>query len=413
MKHLMRERNVRGYPDEPFLAATQTKGVVRKEDYENRTVLALKDLHLLKLVEEGDFVISLRSFQGGIEHARHRGIISPAYTILYPDDPSLHPYLASLFKSRAFIDALCLYVTGIRQGQNIDYVRLSRSPIPVPPAEEREAIARFVADFDQRCRRFVSNRRRLIEVLNEQKQIMTQRAIASPSTTLHRLRDLVADPKREVERCGDHQYTPVGLYNWGRGIFHKTPRRGKDLGDSVFFWLEEGDLVFSGQFAWEGAVSVARRKDHRCIASHRYPVFVSTTASVRTGYLESFFQSSAGQLLMDVNSRGAAGRNRPLNARALLREMIPVPSVHEQLAIEEFGDRLQGISHVVGRQITLVREYLTRLIADVVTGKVDVRGLAPPEPLPADEIGEGDSAEGLDDDEMQGDEPAIIEENLP
>src|SRR3990172_1590129 len=64
MKTILRERSEKGYPNEPLLAATQTKGVVRKEQYENRTVLALKDLHLLKLVRVGDFVISLRSFHG-------------------------------------------------------------------------------------------------------------------------------------------------------------------------------------------------------------------------------------------------------------------------------------------------------------------------------------------------------------
>src|SRR5918994_1286199 len=74
MKTVLRERVQKGFPDEPLLAATQTKGVVRKEEYENRTVLALKDLHLLKLVRVGDFVISLRSFQGGIEYAREQGI---------------------------------------------------------------------------------------------------------------------------------------------------------------------------------------------------------------------------------------------------------------------------------------------------------------------------------------------------
>ena len=54
-KTLLAERSQKGFPDEPLLAATQTKGVVRKEHYDNRTVLALKDLHLLKLVRVGDF----------------------------------------------------------------------------------------------------------------------------------------------------------------------------------------------------------------------------------------------------------------------------------------------------------------------------------------------------------------------
>jgi type I restriction enzyme S subunit len=83
-KILFQERVQKGFPNEPLLAATQTKGVVRKEDYGTRTVTAQKDLHLLKLVEQGDYVISLRSFQGGIEFAHCRGIISPAYTVLKP-----------------------------------------------------------------------------------------------------------------------------------------------------------------------------------------------------------------------------------------------------------------------------------------------------------------------------------------
>src|SRR5699024_5508279 len=81
-RRVFNERSVKVFPNEPLLAATQTKGVVLKSKYENRTVVALNNLETLKLVEEGDFVISLRSFQGGIELAHDKGIISPAYTVL-------------------------------------------------------------------------------------------------------------------------------------------------------------------------------------------------------------------------------------------------------------------------------------------------------------------------------------------
>src|ERR1700722_6865183 len=143
MKFLFGERTQKGFPNEPLLAATQTKGVVRKEDYGERTVTASKDLHLLKLVEQGDFVISLRSFQGGIEVAHCRGIISPAYTVLTPRPGSRKAYFKYFFKSSDFINSLTLFVTGIREGQNIDYVRLSRAYLPLPPEDEQEAISRF------------------------------------------------------------------------------------------------------------------------------------------------------------------------------------------------------------------------------------------------------------------------------
>ncbi len=166
-KILFNERSEKGYPNEPLLAATQTKGVVRKEQYESRTVLALKDLHLLKLVCVGDFVISLRSFQGGIEYAHEQGIISPAYTILVVKNTENHRYLAHLFKSMPYIENLRFFVTGIRQGQNIDYEKLSRSRLPIPPLLEQTAIVEYLdrttADIDTT----IARARREIELLQE------------------------------------------------------------------------------------------------------------------------------------------------------------------------------------------------------------------------------------------------------
>src|SRR5882672_6211600 len=111
LKHVLAERSEKEHPNEPLLAATQTKGVVLKTDYENRTVEAMKDLHNLKLVVPSDFVISLRSFQGGIEYARCRGIISPAYTILVPRKNTRRCYFSHFFKSPHFISSLKLFVT--------------------------------------------------------------------------------------------------------------------------------------------------------------------------------------------------------------------------------------------------------------------------------------------------------------
>ena len=176
-KTLLKTRNEKGFRNEPLLAATQTKGVVRKDQYEHRTVLALKDLQLLKLVREGDFVISLRSFQGGIEYARNQGIISPAYTVLYSHPPRVQPYLALLFKSSPYIENLTLHVTGIRQGQNIDYSELSRSYLPLPPLEEQAAIVRYLGYVDRRIRRYVRAKERLIGLLEEEKQAFVNQAV--------------------------------------------------------------------------------------------------------------------------------------------------------------------------------------------------------------------------------------------
>lgn len=151
IKHLFRERVEKGFPNEPLLAATQNMGVVPKKVYGQRTVEATKDLHLLKLVKVGDFVISLRSFQGGIELAYYQGIISPAYTILVPEGISID-YFKHLGKSSIFIKLLTQCITGIREGQNIDYSMLREIRIPVPSLDEQKKIARYLDSIDARIR---------------------------------------------------------------------------------------------------------------------------------------------------------------------------------------------------------------------------------------------------------------------
>ena len=143
IKRLFDERVEKGYPEEPLLAATQNMGVVPKNVYGQRTVEATKDLELLKLVRKGDFVISLRSFQGGIELAHYQGIISPAYTVMIPKGITTE-YFKHLAKSKVFIELLKQCVTGIREGQNIDYTKLKGIRIPVPPIEEQIKIAAYL-----------------------------------------------------------------------------------------------------------------------------------------------------------------------------------------------------------------------------------------------------------------------------
>lgn len=103
-------------------------------------------------------------------------------------------------------------------------------------------------------------------------------------------------------------------------------------------------------------------------------------------------------MLLDQHSRGAAGRNRPLNLRTLLKEQVPVPPYEMQVAIDNELAATAPLRTQAARAIDLLRELRTRLIADVVTGKLDVREVAErlpderDEPEPLDEV-EVDSTE--------------------
>ena len=284
-------------------------------------------------------------------------------------------FLVYSMSSRRYLD----WVGSLVRGSTRD--RVSRSmlgsvSVPFPPLPEQTAIVRFLDHADRRIRRYIRAKQKLSALLEEQRKNATQEAIRSPSTTSHRL-EVVADLiKRPIDRVSDNRYTPIGLYNRGRGIFRKEPRSGNDLGDSDFFWVEDGDLVISGQFAWEGAVALASDAERGCVASHRYPILRGKPNVLDSGFLLAFFQTDWGQLLLDNHSRGAAGRNRPLNARTLLKEKISLPPLRSQLRIVEMLRREAHVRQQAENWSKLLTEYRTRLIADVVTGKLDVREAA-------------------------------------
>jgi len=144
LKDIFNERTDKGYPDEPLLIASQDKGVTLKASYSRHTMTVQKNFHTQKLVKKADFVISLRSFEGGIETAHYRGIISAAYTIMYPINEQGSGYYKHLFKSSKFISLLVTHTTGIREGRNINYQQLKRDVIPVPNPVERQKIASYL-----------------------------------------------------------------------------------------------------------------------------------------------------------------------------------------------------------------------------------------------------------------------------
>lgn len=170
MKYCFSERSEKNHPEEPILCATQSQGVIPQSMYQNRVVVVNKGFEGLKFVKVGDFVISLRSFEGGIEYAYYQGIISAAYTILTPLDTDNADYFKLLFKCYPFIQVLQTCVTGIREGQNINYQMLGRKFIPIPPVEEQRDIVAHIESKCSKVNSLITELEAEIEYLKEYKQ---------------------------------------------------------------------------------------------------------------------------------------------------------------------------------------------------------------------------------------------------
>lgn len=143
-KRLFADISIKNYPDETILSATQDKGVIPRSDNDDSVVMPSGDRSNYKLVEIDDFVISLRSFQGGIEYSAYRGLVSPAYTVLKAKTEIGTSFYKYLFKTSYFISALNTIITGIRDGKNINYSDFAELILPVPPLEEQKRIGEIL-----------------------------------------------------------------------------------------------------------------------------------------------------------------------------------------------------------------------------------------------------------------------------
>lgn len=360
---------------EELLSVSHLTGVTPRSQ-KNVTMFKAASYVGSKLCRPGDIVINtLWAWMAALGASRHVGIVSPAYGVYRPHrTDSFNPaYLDYLLRTRAYVAEYIGRSTGIRSSRLRLYPnQFLDIALIQPPLPEQDQIVAYLHAQDAHIARFIKAKRELIALMAEQRGVLAERAIASSETQYLRLDRVVSLLATPIIREPEVTYTPIGMFNRGRGIFHKPPTEGKHLGDSTFFRIEKGDLIFSGQFAWEGAVAVASADDDGCIASHRYPIAKCKRDAVTPEYLYTFFLSKAGDLILNHHSRGAAGRNRPLNPRSLLKEKVPVPPPDLQCEVSDFYYEELAVRREIEKEIALIREYRDRLIADVVTGQVDV-----------------------------------------
>lgn len=130
------------------LSATQNRGIIPRSQVNIDIKYAEKSLAGYKKVTKGNFVISLRSFQGGIEYSKYTGLVSPTYTVLSAVYPIADNYYEQFFKSSDYIRRLNIAVYGIRDGKQISYKDFGQLKIPYPPLNEQKAIADIFTTID-------------------------------------------------------------------------------------------------------------------------------------------------------------------------------------------------------------------------------------------------------------------------
>jgi type I restriction enzyme S subunit len=144
------------------------------------------------------------------------------------------------------------------------------------------------------------------------------------------LSELIRLERRPVKIEPTSLYPEIGIYCFGRGIFHKSPRTGLEVGAKDLFMMKEGDFILQVTFAWEGAVAVVSSKEDGMYGSTRYPTFRVDESRCDKNFLLNYFKTHEGiQQLVGI-SPGSAGRNRVLSMKRIPEVMVPLPSLPEQ-----------------------------------------------------------------------------------
>ena len=382
MKYTFCERSQKGFPNEPLLAATQNHGVIKKSDYENRTVEATKNLDTLKLVEKGDFVISLRSFQGGIEYSYCRGIISPAYTVLKAHHLT-GPYFKHLAKSPSFIDLLKSSVTGIREGQNIDYNKLKVEFIPIPTIEEQQAIATYLDTITAKIDEAIAQQQKMIGLLKERKQIIINNAVTKGLNPDAPMKDSGVDWIGEIpEHWELMQYRhlfynldklrqPISADKRSRNNPQYDYYGASGVIDKIDYYNVENKVLLIGE---DGANLLLRNLPLIYKAEGKFWVnnHAHILKPIKDDYdFMAYVMEAADYTLFITGSAQPKLSQSNLNAVKL-----PIPPLEEQKSIVDYlAQRTEKIDLAIvnaTKQISLLQERKQIIINDVVTGKVKV-----------------------------------------
>lgn len=174
-KGLFGLRTDRAFRDDRQLTASQEYGIVYQDEYMektgNKVVTVTKDFSILKHVEPDDFVISMRSFQGGLEYSDKRGCISSAYVMLIPNKEFVYaPFYRWFFKSSKYINALQSTSNLVRDGQAMRYANFVKVPLFIVPIEEQKAIASYLDEKIEKVNSILAEKKKQLEILSNYKK---------------------------------------------------------------------------------------------------------------------------------------------------------------------------------------------------------------------------------------------------
>ena len=382
-----------------------------------------------QIVDPGNIIVRTTDLQNDqtslrIGQAKDRGIITSAYMCLEAKSLVSSEFAYQYLNAYDLLKVIYGYGSGLRQ--NLDFSDIKRMPVLVPPRDEQAAIVRFLDHADRKIRRYIRAKQKLIKLLEEQKQAIIHRAVTRGLDPNVQLKPSGVEWLGEVPEHWEIKKVKQATKIL-RGKFTHRPRNDPSLYDGPFPFIQTGEVARAEKIITHYRQTLNARG---LAVSKMFPsgTLVMTIAAnigdvavldfeacfpdsvvgfiprggVERDFLYYLFRAMKSELLSEapVNTQGN------LNVDRIGSMPIALPPAKEQfsivLSIEADTARLSdGINHT-RHEIELLHEYRTRLIADVVTGKLDVSEAAAQLPNEEQEFQQVDESDEISDAENDG-----------
>lgn len=349
---------------EELLSVTQDKGVIPRSMVEARIAMPEGSTSSYKLVEKGDFVISLRSFQGGIEYSEYRGVVSPAYTILKRNLAISDGYYKQWFKSSEFIARLGVAIIGIRDGKQISYEDFSMLPICYPPLKEQEKIAKILSAWDDGIE--------TLEKLIEQKEILKKATmqklfLEKESWKMMRFDKIFKDFCKK--NCPRERLLSATQEN---GVIPRDMLSGKVMSPEGslegYKLIEVGDFVISLR-SFQGGLEYSK---YRGILSPAYTV-LKNIIDIDKDFYRHFFKSYKFiEKYLSISVIGIRD-GKQISYSDLSSVKIPYPPLEEQKKIGKILNCYDEEIQILNSKLEKLKEQKKGLMQKLLTGQIRVK----------------------------------------
>ncbi|HEM4779432.1 TPA: restriction endonuclease subunit S, partial [Streptococcus suis] len=339
----------KGYADLPILSASQELGMIRRDEIGIDIKYDKEAVANYKRVLPGQFVIHLRSFQGGFAWSEIEGLTSPAYTILDFKEENSSKFWRNVLTSPNFIKKLETVTYGIRDGRSISYSDFSTLNFVIPTLPEQEAIGSFFSDLDQ----LITLHQRKLDDVKELKKALLQKMFPKGNgndfpelrfpefTDAWKQRKLGEVAEKISQKNLDRQYVETFTNSAEFGIISQRDFFEKNISSldniSGYYIVNPDDFVYNPRISNLAPVGpIKRNKLGRVgVMSPLYTIF--RFSDIHLDFVEKYFDTTIWHRYMELNGDSGARSDRFAIKDSVFKGLpIPLPTLPEQEAIGSF-----------------------------------------------------------------------------